>query len=1181
MRVHTFLTIVLASSLSLLSMRAQDAAYYTRGIGIYPGNPSESFAPIACIDSSSITNVALHRLAIASSSYDYNLTAHLVTDGIIHAKEPVRLVVTTPSATLPRREAEWTVDGGTYSANTLLGDTTWLQYEWTGGQTVEARQVVVEGRMAYDEHQVGGGYRLACQVSDDGDHWITIGTLQGEGFPGQPTRYRLHTDPNKQTEEGSLPTRLLQETIPVSCHQPFCRFRILMEMKGAVQWAVHSINFIGDDGKVADVMPSNHFSSAWMSGGGGEQWIYVDLGIHTDISQVITHWIEPPRKASIEVSDDATTWTKVAALSGDTASVKARGRYVRLLLTQTGEKGYYALSEFQVMGSRHLTYQPHPQEGLRDGRFFLSGGQWRLQRASEVEASGEVIADNVFDDSHWVPATVPATVLSSYVNIGAIPHPNYADYVDQISESFFRSDFWYRDEFEVPDDFGLRQTFLHFDGINWKAEVYLNGCYLGPIEGAFMRGHFNVSGILRKGKNVLAVKVHCNEHFGAVKEKDEFTTQFNGGILGADNPTFHASVGWDWITTVRGREVGIWNEVYLTESGVVTVADPYVRTHRIDDSLTEVTPSVFVTNHAATSVSGTLTLSIGQVVVSQQVTLPANGEQEVCFTPALFPQLASKAWQLWWPNGYGEPFLYDAKAEFVIGGMLSDRLDFKAGLREMTYVDMLDSLRIFINGRRFVPLGGNWGVDEHNLNYRAREYDVAVGYHRQMNCTMIRNWVGQVGDEAFYEACDRHGIMVWQDFWLANPADGPDPYDDALFLSNARDYLKRIRRYASIGLYCGRNEGAPPSSIDKCLRQYVRQLSPGLGYIPDSADDGVSGHGPYQALPASEYFRHQTGKIHSERGMPNVMNWESLQRTFSPDSLWPQSREWGQHDYTLNGAQRAASFNNIIRQTMGDAQTASQFATWAQWVNYNGYRAMFEATSASRAGLLIWMSHPCWPSMVWQTYDYYFEPTAAFFGMKKACETLHVQYNPLSNSVELVNRSAGEQKSIVVVAEIYNLKGRRLWRKTKTCSSLDDSTIQCFGVESPGDKEPVWILRLYAQKGDAVVSENIYHQYPEKGSLHAITELPEAELQVDQSISDEGTRQNAVLLLRNTSRVPAVFVRIVLKGDDGEQILPVDYSDNYLTIMPGEKREVAVSWKKADSRGKTPVFTFSSLNASQ
>ena len=1185
-RQYGYLLMLTFATLSITVM-AQAPAHYTRGIGIYPGDPSECFAPVPYTESVVAENVALHRLAFASSSVDYNLTAHLVTDGIVHDKEPVRLVVSTPSGTLIRREAEWTVDGGPYSGNTLMGDTTWLQYEWKGGMAVEARQVKVEGRMAYDDQQTISGYRIACQVSDDGINWTTIGSRQGDGLPGQPTRYRLHSDPNKQTADGSLPTRLLQETIPVSFKKPFSRFRLLLEMKGAVQWAFQSVDFIDNDGKAVDVMPSTQFTSAWMSDGGGEQWIYVDLGTQTTMSKVITDWIVPPRKAIIEVSDDAKEWTRVTDLSSDTTKLQTQGRFVRLSLLQTNSEGYYALSELQVIGSKRLAYKPQAEEGMSGRQFFLSGGAWRLQRASQVEDSGERISSSLFDDSDWVPATVPATVLSSYVNIGAVPHPNYADNVDQISESFFRSDFWYRDVFEVPEKMVDRQVFLHFDGINWKAEVYLNGCFLGNIKGAFMRGVFNVSGLLRQGKNILAVRVHCNEHFGAVKEKDEFSTQFNGGIIGADNPTFHASVGWDWITTVRGREVGIWNEVYLTEAGVVTVADPYVLTHRIDDSLTEATPSVFVTNHSSMPVRGTLSFSIGQVTVNKQLLLPAASEQEVCFLPSDYPQLRSNDWQLWWPNGYGSPFLYDAKVEFSIDNTLSDRLEFKAGLREMTYVDMLDSMLIYVNGRRFVPLGGNWGFDEHNLNYRTREYDVAVGYHKQMNCTMIRNWVGQIGDEAFYEACDRHGIMVWQDFWLANPADGPDPYDDAMFLANAYDYLKRIRRYACIGLYCGRNEGDPPPSVDKCLRQYVGQLSPGLGYIPDSADDGVTGHGPYRALPVIEYFRRQSGKIHSERGMPNVMNLESLKRTFSPDSLWPQSREWGQHDYTLNGAQGAASFNTIIQQIVGKATNAGQFASWAQWVNYDGYRAMYEATSASRAGLLIWMSHPCWPSMVWQTYDYYFEPTAAFFGVKKACEPLHVQYNPITNDVELVNRSDGERRNVKVTAEIYDLQGKRIWRKAKVYGSPDDSTIQCFHVDNPVKTENAWILRLSAKtekvknSGNDRISENTYLLYPENGNLYAVTELPEAEIQQHITIRDEGTRQKAELELQNISKVPAVFVRICLKGDDGEQILPVDYSDNYVTIMPNEKRSIIVSWEKADARGKKPTFVFTSLNASK
>ena len=184
-------------------------------------------------------------------------------------------------------------------------------------------------------------------------------------------------------------------------------------------------------------------------------------------------------------------------------------------------------------------------------------------------------------------------------------------------------------------------------------------------------------------------------------------------------------------------------------------------------------------------------------------------------------------------------------------------------------------LNLYINGRRFIGMGGNWGFSEVNLNYRGREYETAVAYHKDMNFTMLRNWVGMTGDEELYEACDKYGIMVWQDFWLANPADGPDPYYSDMFIANARDYVNRIRSHASIGIYCGRNEGYPPANIDKALRQIVKEEHPGLHYI----------------------------------SMPNVMTYESFQRTYSPEGIWPQSDEWGMHDYTLEGAQGATSFN--------------------------------------------------------------------------------------------------------------------------------------------------------------------------------------------------------------------------------------------------------------------------------
>ncbi len=1144
-----------------MSASAQQKVDFTRGIGQYPGAPSEYYAPTVSWTEGGqvLTNVALYRAAYASSACDYNHTAHLVTDGICDLSEPTLLKVSTPAGELPRKEAEWAIDGGPYSRNILMGDKTWLQYHWQGAMRLKARQLKLKGTMMYDDKLATKGYTIRCEVSDDGNAWQTISTLKGDGIPGKPLHYKLHSDPNKQTDESLLPATVLNELLHFEKPVDTQYFRLVLEMAGAARWDVNELEFEDANGQYVEVMPSQVFNSMWMSNGGGEQWLYTDLGKALPIEKVQLDWYFAPESFDIEVSDDATSWRKFAP--------KTNARFVRLAMHKAGKAGCYALRELEVLSYQKVAYTPHAIAGMKNGRYELSGGNWQLQRASEVKARGEKIASQDFDSRAWIAATVPGTVLTSYVNIGAVPNPNYADDVDQISESFFRSNFWYRDEFEVGDNLGGDQQWLNFDGINWKANVYLNGQYLGRIEGAFMRGKFNVTGLLNKGKNYLAVEVICNAHFGAVKEKDENTTQFNGGILGADNPTFHATIGWDWITSVRGREVGIWNEVYLTSTGMVTVSDPYVNTKLAADQKTaSVRPSVFVRNHDTKPVKGTLKGWIGAISFEQEVTLPAQTEKEISFCPHCNKQLTSSDFHLWWPNGYGEPYLYDAGFTFTPERGQSSTVNYKAGIREMTYVDAKDSLRMYINGRRFIPLGGNWGFDEHNLLYRSREYDITVGYHKEMNCTMIRNWVGQIGDESFYEACDRHGLMIWQDFWLANPADGPDPYDDLLFLSNAEDYMRRIRSHASIGIWCGRNEGFPPEAIDRKLREYVRDLTPGLEFISSSADEGVSGHGPYWALPMKEYFARQSGKIHTERGMPNVMNIESLKRTFSPEALWPQSVQWGQHDYTLQGAQRAREFNGLVATGLGEAKSAEEFSRWAQLINYNGYRGMFESTSKSRAGLLIWMSHACWPSMVWQTYDYYFDPTAAYFGMKKACEPLHIQYNALTDDIEIVNHSAGLCAGITAIATIFDLNGKKVAQQKTKMTSAEDTTTSWIKLakllkQAPSD---VYFVRLQLSDKRGIVSENLYIMGREENNYRALTTLPKADVEQQVTIQGETVR----VTLRNKGKSVAPFLRLNLKGADGEQILPAIYSDNYITLMPGESTTITIRWKAEDARGQ-------------
>ena len=1169
--------------LSTFPVMAQEKS---RGIGIYPGAPEEFFGP-QLVDSKEYRNVSRGRMVYQSSAFDFNMTAQLLTDGIVEKKgiTPVFLEVTTPEGQLPQRQRESTIDGNDWTRSIVMGEDTWLQYGWHG-MTIRADAIHLIGTVAYRESDATDGYRIRVMISKDGRQWQEMARDESKQLLGKRSWGMVHSDPNKNDgNDNMLPTRRIEMDFPFGQAQSFSYLRVELLMKGAVYWTFTENPITLGGRQVDNLLPSLGFTSAWMTISDRDEWACIDLGAPADISKVNLHWIEKPQRFEIQLSDDGEHFTTSKPL---TASAPNKARFVRVFIPSTGKEQRVVLSEIEVMGRGGLVAKPNqnnlPPYGGEPGLGSLNGGDWRLQRASQVKATGAQISSKGFDTSSWTVATVPATVLMSYVNAGALPNPNYDDNLMLTSESFFNSNFWYRREFQVSSEMQGQRVFLNFDGINWKADIWLNGQKVDRVEGAFMRGKTDITRYLRDGVNVLAVEIEKCAHPGSAKLKNEQTTDYNGGLLGADNPTFHATVGWDWISSIRGRDIGIWDDVYLTSSpNGLTLSDPLVSSRvRIDgkDTLATMTPAVMVKNHADTPFTGTVSGWIGQIKFEKEITLAAHATEEISFAPADFPQLKNQKMHLWWPNGYGEAYLYDAG--FSAGGT---NFNYKAGIREVTYKEVATRLQVFVNGVRFVPMGGNWGFSENNLCYRGREYDAAVRYHRDMHLNCIRNWVGQVGDREFYEACDRYGVMVWQDFWLANPADGPDPYDNDLFLRNARDYVLRIRQHPSIMLFCGRNEGYPPKELDNGLRQLVSELttplpsegdSGGYLYISSSADDGVSGHGPYWAIPAKEYYQRQTGKLHSERGMPNIMTYEGLARTLRPEHLWPQSHYWGQHDFTQQGAQRGASFNQLIARAFGEPKDAHEFTTLAQWLNYDGYRAMYESTNHDRQGLLIWMSHPTWPSMVWQTYDYYFEPIAGYFGTKKACEPLHIQWNPLTDSVEVVNTGAGRNDGIAI-ARLLDMHGVEIWHNDRPFRSDNDTTIACFPIEVPQNYQGVYFLSLEALYAVGMsYSQNTYICSTDTGNYQALKTLPQVKLKVTKQLNNSESKM--LVTLENPSHEPALMIRLNLKTKNGEQVLPVLYDDNYFHLMPGEKRAIQVEWNPRDARGEIPDVEISGYN---
>jgi hypothetical protein len=1203
--------VVCVSSAWMLGGPMAGEVHQSRGVGVYPGDPTEDFSPLLVVSPAGRRNLALHRATLQSSAYDYNSTAQLLTDGIVSTTLPRWVSITTSAAgAIPKHERELILDDNVLSGIDL-DVPGWIEIELGGGEeplVIDRVEIGMRNRNWFplgppfvspscigspwgppvSEQDDDEDIAWTLTASEDGREWTDL----GEGSATVPPRPSL---PPLDTGFGRIFNWLMEANPPVwtsvTLDQPVDsrRFRLNLEDLECKEWQLVETRFYRGEQRVRVGGPWA-FSSAWRSGGLGKEWVSVDLGARSTIDHLVLHWLLPPGMGTVQVSDDGEAWSKVADLSGNDPREEVQlvspvaARYVRVLMTQPRSPEGYVLSELEVFGEGGLVAEPHPQPpAAADGSLHLAGGNWRLQRDSQVAGDGSTISTVGYDDGGWVVATVPATVLTSYFNIGAVPDLNFGANELVISDSFFHADFWYRNEFDGPNLSPGQRAFLELDGVNWKAEVFLNGQPLGRVEGAFTRGRFDVTEQLRPAeRNALAIRVEKPANPGSAKQHTLADAGHNGGALGADNPTYHASIGWDWIPTIRGRNIGLWNDVRLAVTGPVTLEDPWIHftLPLPDTSSADLHLEVTLTNHGDTEIEGTLQGTFGEVSFEQGVQLPAATNRTIRLDPSTHPQLRLQQPRLWWPNGYGEPHLYDVELKLLTGSGISDETSFHTGVRQMTYREENEALHFFVNGRRIVPRGGNWGFPEANLRYRGREYDIAMRYHRDMNFTMVRNWVGQTADDEFYEAADRNGILIWQDFWLANPLDGPDPDDEELFMRNVRDTLRRIRNHPSIALYCGRNEGHPPAPLDAALAAAIEEAHGEIHYIPNSIFGTVSGGGPYGVRPREYYFTERaTPKPHSELGMTSVVTLDSL-RDMMPDSeIWPMGLQWGLHDFNLESNQRAEDFVAMIEEAYGGADELVDWVSLAQLVNYDGYRAMFEAQSEHRMGLQLWMSHPAWPSLTWQTYDYYFNPHAAYFGARKGSEPLHIQWHPVTDAVEVVNYGVVDTTGLIAKAQVLQLDGSLAWESEARIDSAYDSTVSPFTLEFPSGLTPVHFIRLRLELDGDTISENFYWRGTDRGDYRALRTLPRISLLAETRSERQGDRYLLRTQIENATDVPALAVRVVAVGaESGERILPALYSDNFVPLMPGETRAIETELKVNDTRGETPRILIEGFN---
>jgi hypothetical protein len=455
--------------------------------------------------------------------------------------------------------------------------------------------------------------------------------------------------------------------------------------------------------------------------------------------------------------------------------------------------------------------------------------------------------------------------------------------------------------------------------------------------------------------------------------------------------------------------------------------------------------------------------------------------------------------------------------------------------------------------------------------------------HRDANLTMIRNWTGQCTEEDFYRLCDEYGILVWNDFWLANPSDGPDPEDAALFLANAEDTIKRFRNHPCIALWCGRNEGMPPPAIQEGLKKLLEKLDGTRRYQSTSDSEGVHGHGPYEYYDPVSYFQKHAHGFTTEIGLPAVPSLESLRGMMLEKDLWPINETWAYHDF-CPGAQNFKGYVHALESRYGPARNAEDFCRKAQMVNFETYRALFEAWNRKLwrdgSGALLWMSHPAWPSTVWQLYAYDLEPTAALFGVQHACEPIHVQMNLDDATISIINNTSQPLRDAKATARVYNLDATLLGEREATLDAAANSSTECFSIVWPEKLSPAHFVKLQLHdRGGKLLSENFYWRGVKNEDLVRLDGLPKAELVGEAASARNGDKVLVTVNLKNPSAGAALMIKATLRNSQtNARILPAFASDNYFSLLPGETKCLTLECSQDELDGQPPKVAIDGWN---
>jgi mannosylglycoprotein endo-beta-mannosidase len=818
---------------------------------------------------------------------------------------------------------------------------------------------------------------------------------------------------------------------------------------------------------------------------------------------------------------------------------------------------------------------------------------WKAKRAADITEDGSEITGGDFKTPGWIDAVVPGTILTTLLHNKLIPDPFFGMNNDLIPDVYNTGrdyyTYWFYNEFQTPETSTGQEVWLSFRGINYFADIFLNGkrVNVNTHSGMYLREKYLITPYLNKGKsNKLAVWVAPPDPVGNAR-----TGQGGDGTIGR-NVTMQFTAGWDWICPIRDRNTGIWDKVEIEITGSVDIRNPFVEIRvpgvRIPGNKQDpayVKPSVELKNTSSLLVQGTLNVELEGKVIPLKVTL--NPEEEKIVS---LPEIKISDPRLWWPNGMGDHPLYTMKFDFISqGGSKMDSELTTFGVRETgNYFDDKIKGRVFtVNGQKVFIKGGNWIASDALLRLSDKRYDAEIRLHSEMNMNMIRVWGGGLTERPeFYDACDKYGILVWQDLWISGDCNGEwlDPvkkesqarrkaYPDShpLFLESVIDQVKMLRNHPSLYLWCGSNETLPPADILKALEKDIFPLlDPGRFFLEYSTSPklmtntiGGVGDGPYGIREPESVFTERSFPFNPETGSIGIPNYDGLKKIIPSDEMVPpqrirESKSWSYHKYLplLDFPDR-----------YGNVKDIEDFCFKAQLVSYEQYRALQEGYNSKMwdwyTGMLVWKNQNPWTSLRGSFYDYYLDYNGGYFGYKHGAAPVHIQLNLNDSAVCVLNQTGNKITDVTASVLLYDMHGKLLSQEINSVTLNAHEVKLLKRVDLPQNTNQVFFLKLQLKDNKKVLDENLYWLSNKKHSYEKLNELEKTEVRTSLKI---GNDSHVSIEISNPGKESAFFIRLKIMNGMDELVLPAFFTDNYFTLLPGDIKKIELDLSSTNNK---------------